>query len=63
MLPVKRAERGIIMNKKELIERLEWLDKQEFLLQMKDRWDADDYRTACQWQDEMRKIKEMLAEM
>lgn len=56
-------EGAFLMDKKELYARLEWLDKQEFFLMMKDRWTPDDYNTIRQWQEEMRKIEETLVKM
>ena len=39
------------------IERIEWLEKQIFLLDMKDRWDYKDFEQSRKWHDELRKLK------
>lgn len=48
------------MTKEELIERLRFLEEQEFFLQMKDRWTPDDYEASRKMNDEMREIREKL---
>ena len=40
------------------IERIEWLEKQIFLLDMKDRWSYKDFEQSRKWHDELRKLRE-----
>lgn len=51
------------MTIRELDERLQKLEEQEFYLQMKDRWNAEDYETDRKMNEEIRKIKEELKEL
>ena len=44
----------------EINKKLEELCKQEFYLQMKDRWTAEDYETDRKMNEEIRKLKEEL---
>ena len=39
------------------IERIEWLEKQIFLLNMKDCWDYKDFEQSRKWNEELRKLK------
>lgn len=51
------------MTMKEINERLEKLCAQEFYLQMKDRWTAEDYETDRKMNEEIRQLKEELKEL
>lgn len=51
------------MTMKEINKRLEELCKQEFYLQMKDRWTAEDYETNRKMNEEIRVLKEQLKEV
>lgn len=48
------------MTMQEINKRLEELCKQEFYLQMKDRWTAEDYETDRKMNEEIRVLKEQL---
>lgn len=50
------------MTKEEMIARLEQLEKWEFLLSMKDRWDNKDYDKHNIWLNERLKLKKVLEE-
>lgn len=39
-------------------ERIEWMEKQIFLLEMKDHWSHEDFEQSRKWYDELRKLKE-----
>lgn len=39
-------------------ERIEQLEKQIFLLEMKDHWSYEDYERSYKWRDELRKLRE-----
>lgn len=38
-------------------ERIEWLEKQIFLLSMKDHWDYKDFEQSREWRNELRELK------
>ena len=38
-------------------EKIEWLEKQIFLLNMKDHWDYKDFEQPRKWHEELRKLK------
>lgn len=48
------------MTMQEINKKLEELCKQEFYLQMKDRWTPDDYETDRKMNEEIRQLKEEL---
>lgn len=45
------------MTKEEMKQRLEKLEKERFLLEMKDRWNAKDYDIDRQYRNEIRELK------
>lgn len=51
------------MTMQEINKKLEELCKQEFYLQMKDRWTPEDYVLDRKMHDEMLKIKDELKEL
>lgn len=51
------------MTMQEINKKLEELCKQEFYLQMKDRWTAEDYETDRKINREIQKLEEQLKEM
>lgn len=51
------------MTMKEINKKLEKLCKQEFYLQMKDRWTTEDYETDREINREIQKLEEQLKEM
>ena len=50
------------MTKKEIIAKIEELDKKQFMLMMKDNWDNEDYRMDSYYTMEICKLKAMLEE-
>lgn len=52
----------VFMTMQEINKRLEELCKQEFYLQMKDRWTAEDYETDQKINREIQKLEEQLKE-
>lgn len=48
------------MTAKEINQKLEKLSEQEFYLQMKDRWTAEDYETDQKINREIQKLEEQL---
>ena len=53
----------VFMTMQEINKKLEELCKQEFYLQMKDRWTAEDYETDRKMNEEIRQLKEELKEL
>lgn len=51
------------MTMQEINKKLEELCKQEFYLQMKDRWTTEDYETDRKMNEEIRVLKEQLKEV
>ena len=43
-------------------ERIEWLERALFGLEMKDRWDNEDYTQAWKWRAELRELKQWAGE-
>ena len=51
------------MTKAEIEKRIDELETQRFYLAMKDRWNADDYRTDNKWFNELLDLKKKLFEI
>lgn len=51
------------MTKVEMEQRLEKLEDERFLLEMKDRWSAKDFDTDRMYGREIRELKKKIAEM
>ena len=51
------------MTMQEINKKLEELCKQEFYLQMKDRWTPDDYETDRRMNEEIRQLEKKLKEI
>lgn len=45
------------MTKNEIKERIDRIEDLKFYLNMKDRWDFDDYRQMQRWDAELRQLK------
>ena len=48
------------MTKEQIEKRIEDLEYRRFILDMKDRWDSDDYKTDREWSDEIFRLKKEL---
>lgn len=51
------------MTRQQIEERIEDLEDRRFILDMKDRWNSDDYRTDREWSEEIRTLKKQLETM
>ena len=53
----KERKGEITMTKNEIKERIDRIEDLKFYLNMKDRWDFDDYRQMQRWDVELRQLK------
>lgn len=51
------------MTRQQIEERIKDLEYKRFILDMKDRWDSDDYDTDREWSEEIRTLKKQLETM
>lgn len=51
------------MTRQQIEERIKDLEYRRFILDMKDRWNSDDYRTDREWSEEIRTLKKQLETM